>query len=199
MRSRTPWLAAGLAAGVALSVLAACASSGAAPEPVRKERSERSARPPYRRLRPPVAYEMMRDTPDLLILDLRPASEFNGPTGHLRRAQNIPLAELPQRWSELNPFRDDTFLVYCHDDPCAQQGLTQLREHGFDGAVLLVGGIDAWIRAGFRTVLPPGVIGRPGRSPAPQVDAAGVLRPLRPNEKAVHPPDDVPQGPPPPR
>lgn len=191
-----------LAAGIV--TLAGCASAptsapASAQAPVAKKEKPRKPGFPYRRLRPPVAYEMMRDTPDMLILDLRQATEFNGPTGHLRRAQNIPLAELAGRLGELEVFRDDTFLVYCQDDPCAQAGLDLLREKGFDGAVLLQGGIDAWIRSGFRTVLPAGVVGRPGhRRPPPQVDAAGMLlRPLRPGEKPVPPPDDVPQIPPP--
>ncbi|RPH55091.1 hypothetical protein EHM82_05955, partial [bacterium] len=44
----------------------------------------RARQPEYRRLSPPVAYEMMRDNPDMLILDLRAPREFNGNTGHLR-------------------------------------------------------------------------------------------------------------------
>ncbi len=191
----------GLAAGIA--ALAGCASapapaSGAARAPVVATAKARKPGFPYRRLRPPVAYEMMRDTPDLLILDLRPAADFNGPTGHLRRAQNIPLVELADRLAELGAFHDDTFLVYCQDDPCAQAGLDLLHKQGFDGAVLLQGGIDAWIRSGFRTVLPAGIVGRPGVRPSPQVDAAGMLlRPLRPGEKLVQPPDVAPQVPPP--
>ncbi|HSN86751.1 MAG TPA: hypothetical protein VL025_08335, partial [Thermoanaerobaculia bacterium] len=41
-------------------------------------------RPAYRKLTPPVAYEMMRDSPDLLIIDLRSTGAFNSETGHVR-------------------------------------------------------------------------------------------------------------------
>lgn len=175
------------ALGTALALAFGCASG-----------QPRKDRFPYRKLRPPLAYEMMRDSPDMLILDLRTPEEFNGPEGHVRRAQNIPLVELERRLPELSAFRDDTFIVYCEDDACADKGVAYLRSQGFEGGVLLEGGIDGWIRSGFRTVLPPRMVGKSGRR-APS-DSAGPLRPLRPGEKPTVPaPEiDVPQGPPPP-
>jgi rhodanese-related sulfurtransferase len=180
-----------LLGAVALGTAFALASGCASGQP-RKDRF------PYRKLRPPLAYEMMRDSPDMLILDLRTPEQYNGPEGHVRRAQNVPLADLERRLPELSAFRDDTFIVYCGDEGCADTGVAYLRSQGFEGGVLLEGGIEAWIRSGFRTVLPPGKVGKPGRR-APS-DSAGPLRPLRPGEKPTLPaPEiDVPQGPPPP-
>lgn len=112
-------------------------------------------RPPFRKVTPPVAFEILRDSPDVLILDLRSRQEFLGDTGHIYRSRNIPLDRLPERMLEIAPFRDDTFLVYCRaGDTCGEEGMAILISSGFDNAILIDGGIDGWIRHGFRTVLP---------------------------------------------
>ncbi|HEX6863554.1 MAG TPA: rhodanese-like domain-containing protein, partial [Thermoanaerobaculia bacterium] len=72
-------------------------------------------RPPFRKITPPVAFEVLRDNPDILVVDLRTRQEFLGDTGHIFRARNIPLERLPDRMLEISPFRDDTFLVYCRE------------------------------------------------------------------------------------
>lgn len=122
-------------------------------------------RPPYRKVQPAVAFEIMRDTPDIPILDLRPAAEFLGDTGHLRNARNVPLSRLPFQLIELGPFRDETLLVYCGTEECAEEGMAVLTSSGFENVILLEGGIDAWIREGFKTQLPSGKTGQPGPDP----------------------------------
>ena len=112
-------------------------------------------RPPFRKVTPPVAFEILRDSPDVLVLDLRTRQEFLGDTGHIYRSRNIPLERLPERMLEIAPFRNDTFLVYCRaGDTCGEEGMAILISSGFENAILIDGGIDGWIRYGFRTVLP---------------------------------------------
>ncbi|HEX9944462.1 MAG TPA: rhodanese-like domain-containing protein [Thermoanaerobaculia bacterium] len=149
-------------------------------------------RPPYRKLSPPVAFEMVRDNPEMLILDLRPPQEYNGETGHLRRARNIPLARLPFRLLEISPFRDDTLLVYCDSGDCGEKGMAILQASGFENAVLMDGGIDAWIREGFKTVLPTTAMGKAGQ-PA---DGKGPVMPARPGEPQKETPVEPPPPPP---
>lgn len=116
--------------------------------------------PGYRLATPPVAFAMLRDSPGLFILDLRTAEEFLGPLGHLVRATNLPLEELPEqlanlpeRFVELSGSQERTFLVYCRGgDDCGEQGIALLREKGFRYPVLMAGGIEAWIERGFGTV-----------------------------------------------
>jgi rhodanese-related sulfurtransferase len=139
----------------------------------------RGQRPPYRKLSAPVAYEIMRDNPDMLIIDLRAPRDFNGHTGHLRRARNIPLERLPFRLLEISTFRDETFLVYCDTAECAKAGMEILTSSGFENAVLMEGGVDAWINGGFKTVLPAEAAGRAGANG----NGEAPVRPLRPDEK----------------
>ena len=149
-------------------------------------------RPAYRKLTPPVAYEMMRDSSDMLIIDLRSPAAFNGETGHLRRARNIPLERLPYRLLEISTFRDETFIVYCDTAACAEEGMNILISSGFENAVLMDGGIDEWIRDGFKTVLPTEAAGRAGTNGA----EGERLRPLRPGEEKPTADTETPIPPP---
>lgn len=136
-------------------------------------------RPPYRKVSPPIAYEMIRDTPGILILDLRPVSAFHGDTGHIYRAFNIPEDRLPYRLLELSSFREETFLVYCDSQQCAENGMAILISSGFESAVLIDGGIDNWIAKGFRTVLPAELAGKRGEEQAEKPDPTDTP-PVRP-------------------
>lgn len=133
-------------------------------------------RPPFRKVSPPVAFEILRDNPGVLILDLRTREEFLGDTGHIYSARNIPLERLPDRMLEIAPFRDDTFLVYCRSaGTCGEEGMAVLISSGFDNAILIDGGIDGWIRSGFRTVLPAELTSQPAEG----AGDAGSLPPSR--------------------
>lgn len=136
-------------------------------------------RPPYRKVTPPIAFEMIRDTPGLLILDLRTAEAFHGDTGHVYRAYNIPEDRLPFRLLELSSFREETFLVYCDTPQCAENGMAILISSGFESAVLIDGGIDNWIAKGFRTVLPADLAGK-RQSSEGEPEKAGASLPARP-------------------
>ena len=158
----------------------------------------RGKRPaPYKKLSPPIAYEMMRDNPELLVVDLRPPQEYNGATGHVSRAHNIPLERLPFRLLEISTFRENTVLVYCRNDGCGERGVDILLSSGFENVVLMEGGIDKWIEDGFKTVLPASIAGQP----APPPDGKGPVMPSRPgkpsNEVTVEPPPVLPTPPPP--
>lgn len=122
-------------------------------------------RPPFRKVAPSVAFEILRDTPDTPILDLRPPQSYVGDTGHIRNARNFPLTRLPFRLGEISAYRDETFLVYCDTVACGEEGMAVLVSSGFENAILIDGGIDGWIDSGFRTQLPEEALGRGGQQP----------------------------------
>lgn len=160
------WMRSGRLAAFTLLLAAALATQGCAM--LRRRAQER---PPYRKVTPPIAYEMIRDTPGILILDLRPVPAFHGDTGHIFRAFNIPEDRLPFRLLELSSFREETFLVYCDTQQCAENGMGILISSGFESAVLIDGGIDNWIAKGFRTVLPAELAGKRSQAETPAPDA----------------------------
>jgi rhodanese-related sulfurtransferase len=146
------------------------------------------SRPPFRRVTASVAFEMMRDSPDeLLILDLREPQEHDGALGRIYRAYNIPLAQLPWRLSELAAYRQHTFLVYCRNDDCGPTGMAILVSSGFESAVLIDGGIESWVEAGFGTVgVTPPAVGGDGE-PATAVADAPAVAPTPPAPAAPVP------------
>jgi rhodanese-related sulfurtransferase len=146
----------------ALLVVATVATQGCA---TLKRRAEE--RPPYRKVSPPIAYEMLRDTPSMLILDLRSTQAFHGDTGHIYRAYNIPADLLPFRLLEISSFREESFLVYCDTPECAEKGMAVLVSSGYENAILVEGGIEGWIAKGFRTVLPAELAGQTRQATGP--------------------------------
>jgi len=150
----------------------------------------RRPRPLYKKLSPPVAYEMMRDSPQMLVIDLRSPQQYNGETGHIREAKNIPLSRLPYRLLEILPFREDTVFLYCDTDECTEQGAKILGTSGFESLAGMVGGIDKWIRDGFKTVLPARIAEKRG-----EVEPRPVM-PEKPGEKKDDPNREVPVKPP---
>jgi rhodanese-related sulfurtransferase len=111
-------------------------------------------RDPFRHVDPTVAYEVSRDSPNVLIIDLRRPAEFQSDTGHLLHAWTNPLARLPYRLLDLSPYREETFLVYCRkSDSCGEDGMRIFAASGFEDAILIDQGIDGWIRRGYPTVL----------------------------------------------
>ncbi len=172
----------------ALFVILALAFGGCA----RFHKWRTKPRPLYRKLSPPVAYEMMRDSPNVLVLDLRSPQQFNGQTGHIRQAKNIPLARLPYRLLEIVTFREETVLIYCETNECAEKGTSVLAASGFENVVLIDGGIEKWIREGFKTVLPANIAGRRGVS---EEDDSHTM-PERPGEAKNDPRREVPVKPP---
>lgn len=113
-----------------------------------------------------VAFELIRDSPDVVVLDLREPEEYGGAAGHLPGAINMPLADLPRRLEELRPLTKTAFLIYCRSGSCGLEGVEILTAAGFRFPLLVDGGIEAWLGAGFRTVdLEGQTVGAPRRSP----------------------------------
>ncbi|MEE8354269.1 MAG: rhodanese-like domain-containing protein, partial [Candidatus Bathyarchaeia archaeon] len=85
------------------------------------------------------ARDLIGEKADLVILDVRTVSEYDG--GHLDGAINIPVDDLSGRLSELNP--DDELLVYCRTGNRSTTSVGILRENGYDRIYHMDSGIVA--------------------------------------------------------
>jgi rhodanese-related sulfurtransferase len=97
-----------------------------------------------------VAHEMINDNaayPDLLVLDVRTVQEYN--TNHLHDATLIPVAELEGRLNELALYNDTEIIVYCKSGSRSLQASNILVLNNFSNVFNMLGGIDAWINAGY--------------------------------------------------
>jgi rhodanese-related sulfurtransferase len=85
--------------------------------------------------------------PDLLILDVRDVGEFN--VNHLYNATLIPLSGLEGRIDELEPYKDTEIIVYCRSGSRSLQASNILVARNFTKIYNMLGGINAWIDAGY--------------------------------------------------
>jgi rhodanese-related sulfurtransferase len=75
-----------------------------------------------------------------VLLDVREPDELAAAA--VAGARHIPMAEIPQRLDELP--RDVELVVMCHSGGRSARVVRFLEQLGFDNAVNLAGGIDAW-------------------------------------------------------
>ena len=80
---------------------------------------------------------------NILLLDVRTATEFDGPLGHIAGAVLLPVQELEQRIDELNEHKEKEIIVICRSGNRSQNGTRILISHGFN-AVNMLGGMKAW-------------------------------------------------------
>ncbi|MYM21452.1 rhodanese-like domain-containing protein [Duganella sp. FT135W] len=81
------------------------------------------------------------------ILDVRDAKDYA--EGHLPEAKNIPLAQLDQRLSELDKFKNRCLIVIGKSDARGSAAAAKLGKAGFGDVVNLEGGVAAWQKAGL--------------------------------------------------
>lgn len=101
---------------------------------------------------------MLDDTPDqkIVLLDVRPADEFHSIQGHIPNAINIPLNQLLERveddpaFQALKPHR---IVLICQTGGRAAIAVRLLRQRAFYGALLLEGGMRAWLAEELPVVL----------------------------------------------
>lgn len=123
-----------------------CPCCGDRPRITSLEASSTSCPPPYMATVPEITvqdYHRLREGDDPpFLLDVRGPDEYA--IANLGGAM-IPLQELPERIAELEAHRDDPMLVvHCRSGARSARAVELLRQHGFENAVNLKGGILAW-------------------------------------------------------
>jgi len=86
----------------------------------------------------------------ITLLDVRTPPEFNG--AHIEGAINIPLDQLnPANFLKNNyhPL-DRKVYILCQNGPRAQNAAKLFDKEGLSGAVVVEGGVSAWIKEGFK-------------------------------------------------
>ena len=96
--------------------------------------------------------KLLSVNPGLTLLDVRSPAEFEG--GHIEGSINIPLDQLnPADFLKDNQqLREDNFYLLCHIGQRAQYAAQLFDQEGFKSAVVVDGGISAWIKEGFKII-----------------------------------------------
>lgn len=83
---------------------------------------------------------------DITVIDVRTQEEFTGPLGHIKKAKNIPLHEIPRRLPELQAQKDNTIILVCRTDRRASRAAALLSNAGLTDVSVLRGGMTEWNR-----------------------------------------------------
>lgn len=106
----------------------------------------------YAEVAPMIANEMMLDTRQVVLLDVRPADSYRGPEGHIAGALNAPFDTIERQLPELLPYQNQTVLLYGDGDADGALAAKLLILAGFRNVVHISGGLRGWIEHGYRTV-----------------------------------------------
>ena len=94
------------------------------------------------------AKELIDETRDLVILDVRTVSEYE--ENHIENAINIPIDELQIRLDELN--NRNKILVYCRTGNRSSTAIEILIEAGYTEIYHMYEGINVWIQEKYPIV-----------------------------------------------
>lgn len=106
----------------------------------------------YAEVSPTVANEMILDSRQVVILDVRSTEAFRGPEGYIASAISVPFESIERQLPELLPYQNETVLVYGDSDSDGAVAARLLTVAGFRNVVHIAGGLRAWIEHGYRTV-----------------------------------------------
>ncbi len=82
-----------------------------------------------------------------LMIDVREPDEYV--QGHAPGSTLIPLGQLEKRLSEISAYKDKPITLICRSGNRSASALKVLEKAGFTGAVNVLGGMNAWARAGL--------------------------------------------------
>ncbi|HTE13976.1 MAG TPA: rhodanese-like domain-containing protein, partial [Burkholderiales bacterium] len=88
------------------------------------------------------AVGLMTGEPRAIVIDVRERADYD--QGHLPGAISVPFAEFKDRLQHLKLPKIDPVVLYSNDDARARDATRILYESGYQGALTLKGGIDAW-------------------------------------------------------
>jgi uncharacterized membrane protein YdjX (TVP38/TMEM64 family)/rhodanese-related sulfurtransferase len=83
----------------------------------------------------------------IAVIDVRGPDEFAGPLGHIPKACNLPLAELPCRIEELGSVTETPVVLVCRTDKRSASAAALLGAAGFRDVRVLRGGMVRWNEA----------------------------------------------------
>ncbi len=92
------------------------------------------------------AAALLNSAPRPAFIDVRERAEYE--QGHITAAISLPSAEVKERLELLKLSKIDAIVVYGSDDARVRETTKQLYQSGYQGALTLKGGFEAWRAAG---------------------------------------------------
>ncbi len=93
----------------------------------------------------------LKKNPDHILLDVRSRGEHEDTSqykylniGHLKNAKHLDIRELPARWRELLPYKDQPVFVYCSHSQRSRRASKLLADSGFKNVININGGLTGF-------------------------------------------------------
>ena len=99
------------------------------------------------------AVALLNSTPRPAFIDVRERAEYE--LGHITGAISLPSANIKERLEQLKLSKVDAIVIYGSDDVRVRDATKQLYQSGYQGALTLKGGIEAWRAAGLAVIKKP--------------------------------------------
>ncbi|RCV65978.1 Rhodanese-related sulfurtransferase [Methanophagales archaeon] len=99
------------------------------------------------------AKQMIDESSNIVILDVRTFAEYE--SGHVAGAESMPLSKMnceACRHASLDKYKSKDIIVYCKSGVKSEKASNILVNNGFENVYNMLGGVDAWVDAGFRVV-----------------------------------------------
>lgn len=90
-------------------------------------------------------HDMVTGSQKFVLLDVRAINEFED--SHIEGAINIPVADLRERYAELN--KEDAIITICSTGNRSSLGVSILSQHGFKNLYNVAGGMTGYSAAGY--------------------------------------------------
>jgi len=90
-------------------------------------------------------HDRVSGSSEFVLLDVRAVNEFED--SHIKGAINIPVADLRDRYKELN--KEDTHILICSSGNRSSLGVSILSQHGFKDLFNVAGGMTGYSTAGY--------------------------------------------------
>jgi rhodanese-related sulfurtransferase len=108
--------------------------------------------PGFSEVAPAVANEMLLDSQQIVVIDVRPQESYRGPGGHIAGSLSAPFDSIEKRLPELIPYQSQTIIVYGETSTDGSLGAQLLVAAGFRNVVHIAGGLKEWSERGYRVV-----------------------------------------------
>ena len=105
-------------------------------------RSKEAANRPKDQRALPVLRQLLDEQADFVLLDCREQDEYE--TARIDGSMLIPMSELVERVTELEPLSEKHIVVHCHHGGRSLRVTNWRRAQGFQQTQNMTGGIDAW-------------------------------------------------------
>jgi len=97
---------------------------------------------------PKQTLNITQEDPNIVLLDVRTAEEYESETGHLQNAILIPIHDLENRVGELDRYKDKKIIAYCAVGGRSGRATSFLSKKGFT-VFSMEGGILEWNKLGL--------------------------------------------------